>query len=89
MDNESGEEDVQKQYMEQMRQVASVIDAVFNPDEEKKTTGFAVLTFPLGIADKDSRMNYMSNAERKDMIAAMKEFIARNEGNLKKNEQVQ
>ena len=40
--------------------------------------GFALLVFGMS-ADK-GRMNYISNADRADMLAAMKEFIARNEG---------
>jgi len=40
--------------------------------------GFALFVFPLD--DVDGRMNYVSNARREDMLAAIKEFIARNEG---------
>jgi hypothetical protein len=41
--------------------------------------GFALFVFPLDEGD-DGRMNYISNASRGDMLAALKEFIARNEG---------
>lgn len=41
--------------------------------------GFALLMFGLE-GNESSRMNYIANVERKDMLAAMKEFIARNEG---------
>jgi hypothetical protein len=41
--------------------------------------GFALLVFPFG-DDPGGRMNYVSNARREDMLVAMKEFIARNEG---------
>jgi hypothetical protein len=41
--------------------------------------GFALLMFGLS-GDEACRMNYIANVERKDMLAAMKEFIARNEG---------
>lgn len=41
--------------------------------------GFALLMFGLA-GSESSRMNYISNAVRQDMLAAMKEFIARNEG---------
>jgi hypothetical protein len=40
--------------------------------------GFALLVFGLG--DKPGRMNYISNANREDMLTAMKELIARFEG---------
>lgn len=41
--------------------------------------GFALLMFGLK-GDETTRMNYISNANREDMLAALKEFIARNEG---------
>lgn len=44
-----------------------------------KPFGFALLVFPFGDNPK-GRMNYISNAQRADMIIAMKEFIARSEG---------
>jgi hypothetical protein len=39
--------------------------------------GFALLMFEFGDGD---RMNYISNATREDMLAALKEFIAHAEG---------
>ena len=36
--------------------------------------GFVVLAFPFGESPKN-RMTYISNADRKDVINAMKEFI--------------
>ena len=42
--------------------------------------GYALLVFKLGDAREGDRMNYISNAVREDMLAAMKEFIARAEG---------
>lgn len=41
--------------------------------------GFALLVFPFGHG-ADHRINYISNANREDMLATMKEFIARVEG---------
>lgn len=43
-----------------------------------KGYGFALLVFPLG--ENDGRMNYVCNCERGDMLTAMREFIAHNEG---------
>ena len=40
--------------------------------------GFALLFFPFGA--KAGRMNYISNAQRNDMLAALKELTARFEG---------
>lgn len=41
--------------------------------------GFALFVFQFGSGD-DHRINYISNAERNDMLATLKEFIARAEG---------
>lgn len=41
--------------------------------------GFTLLVFDYG---NNGRMNYLSSANREDMIAAMKEFIAVHEGNI-------
>jgi len=76
---------VSKEYEEDMRAVANVIDTIFNGEncpKDKRKTGFALLIFPFKKPDDpdQGRVNYMSNAERKDMLTAMKEFIARAEG---------
>ena len=42
--------------------------------------GFALLVFPM--STPKGRMNYISNAKRADMLVAMKEFIANNEGRV-------
>lgn len=43
--------------------------------------GFTLLIFKTGEV-KDSRMNYMSSANREDMLAAMKELVANFEGRV-------
>jgi hypothetical protein len=70
---------VQEEYEKKMLVMAQAINEFLNPDGVK-TIGFAILMFKLGDAADGDRMNYMCNAEREDMLAAMKEFIARNEG---------
>lgn len=39
--------------------------------------GFILLAFPF---DDNSRLHYVSNCQRQDVIEAMKEFIAKTEG---------
>ena len=46
--------------------------------------GFALLVF--GLNDAPGRMNYISNANREDMLAALKELIARFEGRYTEEE---
>ena len=65
---------IETQYRENMNALASGISSILGPG-----VGFALLVFPLGSAP-DGRVNYISNAQRKDMLVAMKEFIARAEG---------
>lgn len=52
-----------------LRELARLVDSKL-PDNH----GFILLTFPFG-DDPDSRVTYTSNANRKDAIAALKEFI--------------
>lgn len=72
---------ISPEYSAMMNDVAKAIDRFFNGGNVPKTTGFCLLVFPFGENDpaKD-RINYISNAEREDMIVAMKEFLARAEG---------
>ena len=73
-------EGIQLEVVAQMHALARVIDEVINEKAvSQKDWGFALLVFPFDPAIK-SRMNYISNAERPDMLAAMQEFIARNLG---------
>ncbi len=61
-----------------MNALASVIGDAINPDG--KVNGFALLVFPFGQPEGEHRANYISNCDREDMLATMKEFIARSEG---------
>ncbi len=73
---------IQEQWRELLNEVARSLDGGFNPGKYGKDRkwGFVLLLFPFGEPDARARINYISNAERADMIVAMKEFIARNEG---------
>lgn len=62
-----------------MRGVAKAVDQALNGSNGSKEYGFAILIFPFG-ATEDGRVNYVSNAERRDMIAALKEITAHFEG---------
>lgn len=75
--SEQKEKPIEKEYIEQMNAIAQVLNELFNADG-KKTNGFALLVFPF--EREEGRMNYISNAARADMLLAMKEFIAINEG---------
>jgi len=74
---------IQEQWRALLNDMARHIDGIFNKGERgpNRKWGFAILLFPFGAPDDQSRINYISNADRKDMIVAMKEWIARAEGN--------
>lgn len=62
------------------RKVMNILAGVI--DDAVQGHGFCLLVFPFADADggMKGRMNYISNANRADMLVAMKEFIAHNEG---------
>lgn len=66
---------IQPDLREAMNKLGKLLGDNFKP------YGFALLVFPFGIKP-DQRMNYISNADRETMLAAMKEFIANAEGRL-------
>lgn len=77
---------IEEHYLKIMNDIGRAIDEIFNgvncPLAERKT-GFVLMVFNTS-QDFDGapggRFNYLSNCERVDVIACMKEIIARNEG---------
>lgn len=72
---------IQAQYRAQMNAIAQVLDETFNPAPAVQRVGFVLLTFEFGKTE-GGRVNYISNGERQDTIAAMKEWLARAEGRV-------
>lgn len=74
-------EPIDPAHREQMKALAIMLDGLFNGDAkgEARTVGFALLVFDLN-GEIGNRVNYISNGERADMLAALKEFVARAEG---------
>ena len=75
---------IEGKHKELMNRLAGALDEMFDGH------GFCLLVFPFADTEGDmnGRMNYISNAERKDMLIAMKEFIARNEGRVPETPEV-
>mgnify|MGYP000978877370 CR=1 FL=1 len=74
----------------QMNCLANALDEFFNGSERPKKIGFALLMFEFGEQPPGrDRINYISNAIRDDMIFALKELVARMEGHLTEEEQMQ
>jgi hypothetical protein len=73
---------IQQQYRKQMNRLAAMIDEYFNGKRKpnrKPTVGFILLTAEFGKID-GGRVNYISNGNREDMLAMMREYLARAEG---------
>ena len=64
-----------------MQDAARLVDALINPPTGKRENGFVLLVFPFD-HPAGARTNYVSNAERADMIVALKEILARFEGRV-------
>lgn len=65
-------------HKEALNNVAKFLDEGLNPGT-KKEVAFALLIFPFG-ERIDSRVSYISNGSREEMICALREFLARLEG---------
>lgn len=68
---------IEEGYREVMNMIAQAVDKGLNPFEGKRKIGFVLLTFQFGI---EGSLNYISNAERTDIVVMMKEILARFEG---------
>lgn len=62
-----------------MQSLAKGIDEILNGNVSPKKNGFVILVFPFDQVE-GSRTNYVSNCDRKDIVAALKEVTARFEG---------
>lgn len=71
--------DEENQTMAMMQSIARSLDEVLNGPLMPKVHGFALLVFPFDQLD-GGMVNYISNGDRKDVITALKQIIARLEG---------
>lgn len=60
--------------------LARFLDTDFLPAIYGRRMGFSMVIFDFTDLPEDGQIDYVSNAERKDMIVAMKEFISKHEG---------
>ncbi|MDI3335847.1 hypothetical protein QKW60_05480 [Defluviimonas aestuarii] len=73
---------IQERYRQAMNKLARAIDEGLNGKRRpgrKPTVGFVLLTAEFGKIE-GGRVNYISNGEREDMIAMLREYLARLEG---------
>lgn len=79
--HELGDAPIEPRHRRTMNAVAQALDGTFNGEAKgnDRKVGFVLMVFPYG--DRSGRCNYISNgADRKDVVALMKEMIARFEG---------
>lgn len=72
--------EIDEAFRSHMRGVARALDEVFNgaPGRVDATVGFCLFTFNFGNFS-DGQVNFISNADRQTMIAAIREWLARAE----------
>lgn len=76
---------IEEKFKEMMNGLAQSLDQFLNPDANgPKKVGFLLCLFDLseGPNLKENRFNYISNSQRMDITASLKEIIAHNEGRL-------
>jgi hypothetical protein len=75
-----GDAPIEPRLVEQMNTLARLLDKVLNGDAKghDRKTGFVLLVFPF--EGSEGRCNYISNADRDDVVVMLKEQIKRFEG---------
>jgi hypothetical protein len=75
-----GDAPIEEAYREKMNHLGSLIDQFFNGDlrGNDRKVGFCLMLF--NFDDGTGRANYISNAERADVVTLLKEQLARFEG---------
>jgi hypothetical protein len=76
-----GDAPIEHEYADLMNKLAHILDTGFNghvPEGKDKETGFILIVFKFG--DDSGRTNYISNADRKDVVTMLKHQIKRFEG---------
>jgi hypothetical protein len=79
-DHTLGDQPIEQQYRDKMKKLAQALDAFLNDGAtgDDRKTGFCLMVFPF--ADFDGRANYISNANRRDIVILLKEQLRRFEG---------
>jgi hypothetical protein len=73
-----GDAPIEPRLHEVMNQLAHGIDDILNGEKRPKKNGFILLVFPF--EGHEGRCNYVSNANRQDVVTMLREQIKRFEG---------
>jgi hypothetical protein len=82
---------IQPKFRRAMNRLAAEIDTALNGRPKpgrKRRVGFILLTAEFGQMD-GGRVNYISNGQRADMIAMLREYLARVEGRYHEPKELQ
>jgi hypothetical protein len=79
-DHTLGDAPIDDQYRDKMRRLAQALDSILNDGAtgDDRKTGFCLMVFPFEAFD--GRANYISNANREDIVILLKEQLRRFEG---------
>jgi TolB-like protein len=75
-----GDAPIDPKHHEMMNKLAVALDRILNADVKPKENGFILIVFPFENVKEGGRANYISNANRKDVVIMLKEQIKRFEG---------
>ena len=70
---------IQEQFRARMNEIAAFLDGEFNGDVRPRRVCFALVIAEFGKAE-GGRVNYISNGNREDNTAMLRELLARWEG---------
>jgi len=77
-----GDAPIEEKYRETMNRLARLLDDYLNGPRDLRDgpskNGFILIMFELG--EQEGRTNYISNADRKDVVTMLKEQVKRFEG---------
>ena len=79
-DHTIGDAPIEEQFYGMMNHLAHELDRLFNGELKgpDRKVGFCLMVFNFG--ESSGRLNYISNAERNDVMTMLKEQLARWEG---------
>lgn len=78
-----GDQPIEHEFRDLMNNLAHGVDDILNAGKKgaEREVGFVLLVFNMnGQGERESRCNYISNADRADIMNMMKEQIERFEG---------
>ena len=80
MSERLGDQPIEPQYRERMNELARLLDVYFNGEDKgtDRKVGFCLMMFNFG--DGPGRANYISNANRADVVTLLREQLRRFEG---------